>query len=139
MVSISKYPCFCSANVTRFTSKKDGRGFLNCSREICTLFVQEEQYKTMMEAYDSQVDARFKPNNFPLCYCNEITALRVSKSEANFARPYFKCQIFEEEDQCIFSSGQTRKYVSTDQWKRNQRVKRSHLWRSQQIRTENLF
>ena len=113
MVSISKYPCFCSANVTRFTSKKDGRGFLKCSRETCTLFVQEEQYKTLMEAYDSQVDARFKPNNFPLCYCNEVTALRVSKSEANFARPYFKCQIFEEEDRCIFfqwADSKVRKY-----------------------------
>ena len=92
MVSMSKYPCFCSANVTTFTSRKDGRGFLKCRRETSTLFVQEEQYKTLMEAYDSQVDARFKPNNFPLCYCNEVTALRVS----------IRASIIEEEDRCFF-------------------------------------
>ena len=94
MVSISKYPCFCSANVTTFTSKKDGRGFLKCRRETSTLFVQEEQYKTLMEAYDSQVDARFKPNNFQ-----------------------FELQLLRKRIGVFLSSGQARKYVSTDQWK----------------------
>ncbi len=88
--------------MTRFTSKNDGRGFLKCSRETCTLFVEDEQYRTLMDAYDNRLDARVRPNHFSLCYCNEVTSLRVSKSDTNFARPYFKCQISENKDRYDF-------------------------------------
>ena len=37
MVSVEKYPCFCGAGLRRFESK-DGRGFLKCKDEMCTLF-----------------------------------------------------------------------------------------------------
>ena len=37
MVSVEKYPCFCGAGLRRFVSK-DGRGFLKCKDEMCTLF-----------------------------------------------------------------------------------------------------
>ena len=60
MVSVEKYPCFCNAGLKRFKSK-DGRHFLKCKNESCTLFVPEEKYTELMEAYEMRVDQMFKP------------------------------------------------------------------------------
>ena len=77
MVPVEKYPCFCGAGLKRFESK-DGRGFLKCKDEMCTLFTPEEKYNNLMECYKLKVDKMFKPNNFPLCRCEEVLSLWVS-------------------------------------------------------------
>ena len=73
MVSVEKYPRFCNAGLKRF-EWKDGRYFLQCKTESCTLFAPEEKYTELMEAYEMRVDQMFKPFNFPQCYCEEISS-----------------------------------------------------------------
>ena len=65
MVSVERYPCFCYAGLRHFESK-DGRGFLKCRDETCTLFTPEEKYNSLVECYGLKVDKMFKQNNFPL-------------------------------------------------------------------------
>ena len=91
MVSVEKYPCFCGAGLKSFKCKA-GQGFLKCQAETCTLFVPEEKYIDLMEGYETKVNKIFKPNNFPLCCCNEAASLWVSHSISNPDRPYFRCQ-----------------------------------------------
>ena len=100
MVSVEKYPCFCNAGLRRFKSK-DGRHFLKCKNESCTLFVPEEKYTELMEAYEMRVDQMFKPYNFPHCYCEDASSLWVSHSSNNPDRPYFRCQDTSDE-KCDF-------------------------------------
>ena len=101
MVSVEKYPCFCGAGLKRFKSKA-GRGFLKCQAETCTLFVPEEKYTDLMEGYETKVNKIFKPNNFPLCCCNEAASLWVSHSISNPDRPYFRCQDTDVDEKCEF-------------------------------------
>ena len=101
MVSVKKYPCFCGACLKRFKSKV-GRGFLKCQAETCTLFVPEEKYIDLMEGYETKVNKIFKPNNFPLCCCNEAASLWVSHSISNPDRPYFRCQDTDVDEKCEF-------------------------------------
>ena len=72
MISVEKYPYFCGAGLRCFESK-DGRGFLKCKDEMCTLFTPEEKYNSLMECYELKVDQMFKPNNFPLCRCEGVS------------------------------------------------------------------
>ena len=101
MVSVEKYPCFCGAGLRRFESK-DGRGFLKCKDEMCTLFTPEEKYINLMECYELKFDKMFKPNNFPLCRCEDVSSLWVSNSVSNPGRPYFRCEETDTDDKCDF-------------------------------------
>ena len=101
MVSIEKYPCFCGAGLKRFTSKA-GKGFDKYQAGTCTLFSPEEKYNTLIECYQTNVDAMFKPNSFPLCICEESVSLRVSNSTSNPGRPYFRCQDTDVDKKCNF-------------------------------------
>ena len=44
----------------------------------------------------------YKPNNFPLCHCHQISRLWVSQSKANPGRDYFRCRDNEENDKCDY-------------------------------------
>ena len=101
MVSVEKYPCFFNAGLKRFKSK-DGRHFLKCKNESCTLFVPEEKYTELMEAYEVRVDQMFKPYNFPHCFCEDASSLWVSHSSNNPDRPYFRCQDTALDEKCDF-------------------------------------
>ena len=63
-----------------------------CQAETCTLFVPEEKYTDLMLGYETKVKKIFKPNNFPLCCCNEAASLWLSHSISNPDRLYFRCQ-----------------------------------------------
>ena len=89
MVSVEKYPCFCGAGLRRFESK-DGRGprgFLKCKDEMC---------------YELKVEKMFKPNNFPVRRCEEVSSLWVSNSVSNPGRPYFRYEETDVDDKCDF-------------------------------------
>ena len=89
MVSVEKYPCFCGAGLRRFESK-DGRGprgFLKCKDEMC---------------YELKVEKMFKPNNFPVRRCEEVSSLWVSNSVSNPGRPYFREEETDVDDKCDF-------------------------------------
>ena len=103
MVSLQHYKCFCidTPGLTRIVSK-DGRGFLKCKEQMCTLFVPEEKYLSLMECYDTKVSLRYKPNQFPLCHCNEVCSLWVSQSENNPGRGYFRCQENDQDEKCSY-------------------------------------
>ena len=101
MVSLNKYFCFCSSGLQRFESK-DGRGFLKCRTETCTLFTPEEKYNELVEVFQTKVQEKFKPNKFPLCECGEVTSLWVSHSASNPGRPFFHCQETNTEEKCAF-------------------------------------
>lgn len=102
MVSIESYRCFCSdSGLKRFTSKA-GRGFVKCAKSTCTLFCPEESYTEIITAYESKIAGKFKPNKFPSCNCEETTSLRVSHSDANPGRPYFRCQDTDLDEKCDF-------------------------------------
>ena len=102
MASLNKYPCFCnSAGLERFESKT-GRGFLKCKAGSCPLLIPEEKYPQLMDAFEMRVHECYKPNNFPLCHCDQISSLWVSQSKANPGRPYFPCRDNEENDKCDF-------------------------------------
>lgn len=102
MVSIEKYRCFCVDGALERFQSKEGRGFVKCSRESCTLFAPEEKYLELMDVYEKRVLGKFKPNNFPKCNCEEITSLWVSYSAKNPRRPYFRCQDTDPEEKCDF-------------------------------------
>lgn len=102
MVSIENYKCFCKkSSLERFQSK-EGRGFVKCSKESCTLFVPEEKYLELMDAYETKVLEKFKPNNFPKCDCNDVASLWLSYSTKNPKRPYFRCQDTDPDEKCSF-------------------------------------
>ena len=102
MVSVEKYKCFCvDGKLERFTSKS-GRGFVKCKKETCTMFVPEEKYLDLFHVYENDVHAKFKPNKFPNCHCDEVSSLWVSYSTANHMRPYFRCQDNDEDEKCGF-------------------------------------
>ena len=102
MVSIENYKCFCKDGaLERFESKK-GRGFVKCSKELCTLFVPEEKYLDLMHAYENKVLEKYKPFNFPMCNCNESASLWLSYSSNNPNRAYFRCQDTDPEEKCSF-------------------------------------
>lgn len=96
MVSIENYKCFC------VDGAKQGRGFVKCSKESCTLFVPEEKYLELMDAYETKVLGKFRPNNFPKCNCEEVASLWLSYSSKNPKRPYFRCQDNDPEEKCKF-------------------------------------
>jgi hypothetical protein len=102
MVSLDKYPCFCGSGLQRIESKDGSRGFLKCKTETCTLFIPEEKYTELFEAYEMRVDSRFKSNNFPLCDCEDVSSLWVSHSSKNPERPYFRCQDTSADTKCDF-------------------------------------
>ena len=102
MVSVEKYPCFCGSGLQRIESKDGSRGFLKCKTETCTLFIPEEKYTDLFESYEMKVDTSFKPNNFPLCYCEDVVSLWVSHSSKNPERPYFRCQDTSADTKCDF-------------------------------------
>ena len=54
MVSIENYKCFCKEGALEGFESKEGRGFVKCSKECCTLFVPEEKYLNLMDAYDKK-------------------------------------------------------------------------------------
>ena len=102
MVSIENYKCFCKDGaLERFESKK-GRGYVKCSKESCTLFVPEEKYLDLVDAYENKVLEKYKPSNFPKCNCNELASLWLSYSSKNPKRPYFRCQDTDPEEKCSF-------------------------------------
>ena len=105
MVSVERNSNFCGAGLGRFESK-DGRGFLKCKNEMCTLFTPEEKYNSLMECYELKVDKMFKPNNFPLCRCEEVSSLWVCNSVSNPGRPYFRCEETGADDKSDFFNGQ---------------------------------
>ena len=49
-----------------------------------------------------KVTAAFKPNDFPLCDCEQVTSLWVSHSATNSDRPYFRCQDSDPDDKCDY-------------------------------------
>ena len=121
MVSVEKYPCFCGAGLRRFESK-DGRGFLKCKDEMCTLFTLEEKYINLMECYTLKVEKMFKPNNFPLRRCEDVSSLWVSNSVSNPGRPYFGCEETDADDKCDFfqwADGKTKAKKSMKKKKRD--------------------
>ena len=102
MVLIENYKCFCKDGaLERFDSKK-GRGFVKCSKQLCTLFVPEEKYLDLMHAYENKVLEKYKPSNFPMCNCNESASLWLSYSSNNQNRAYFRCQDTDPEEKCSF-------------------------------------
>ena len=101
MVSLDKYPCFCGSGLERFESR-DGRGFLKCASQKCTLFIPEERYPELMDAYEMKVDKVFKPNKFPLCECEDVSSLWISHSSKNPDRSYFRCQDTSPDTKCNF-------------------------------------
>ena len=54
MVSIENYKCFCKEGALERFESKEGRGFVKCSKECCTLFVPEEKYLDLMDAYEKK-------------------------------------------------------------------------------------
>jgi hypothetical protein len=79
MAALHKHFCFCGSGLKRFESK-DGRGFVKCRTETCSLFTREEFYPELVEMFQTKVNDMFKPNNFPLCECDEVVSLWVSHS-----------------------------------------------------------
>ena len=49
-----------------------------------------------------RVAAALKPNDFPLCDCEQVTSLWVSHSATNLDRPYFRCQDSDPDDKCDY-------------------------------------
>ena len=76
MAALHKHFCFCGSGLKRFESK-DGRGFVKCRTETCSLFTREEFYPELVEVFQTKVNDKFKPNNFPLCECAEVVSLWV--------------------------------------------------------------
>ena len=75
---------------------------MKCSKESCTLFVPEEKYLNLMDAYESKVLEKHKPSNFPKCDCNELASLWLSYSSKNPNQPYFRCQDTDPEEMQLF-------------------------------------
>ena len=91
MVSLEKYPCFCTeANIKTFTSRK-GQTFAKCKTGGCNLFTPSDKYHELYAIYEQKVEMKYRPYNFPLCYCDQPVSLWVSHSIANPLRPYFRC------------------------------------------------
>ena len=101
MACLKSYFCFCGAGLKRFESK-DGRGFVRCRTETCTLFTAEEKYTELVEVFQTKVNSKFKPNNFPLCECGEVASFWVSHSAENPGRPFFRCQETDVDEKCAF-------------------------------------
>ena len=76
MVSVEKHNCFCKGWSSRAIRVQEGRGYLKCSKESCTLFVPEEKYLDLMDAYENKVLEKYKPLNFPKC--NELASVWLS-------------------------------------------------------------
>ena len=87
MACLKSYFCFCGVGLKRFESK-DGRGFVRCRTETCTLFTAEEKYTELVEVFQTKVNSKFKPNNFPLCECGEVASFWVPHSAENPCRPF---------------------------------------------------
>ena len=102
MVSLEHYKCFCETPGLTRVKSRDGRGFLKCKQETCTLFIPEEKYPSLMVCYETKVNQCYKPNRFPLCHCNEMCSLWVSNSETNPGRGYFRCQENDEDQKCSY-------------------------------------
>ena len=102
MVSIENYKCFCKEGTLEQFKSKEGRGFVKCSKECCTLFVPEEKYLDLIEAYDKKILEKYRPNKFPNCDCDEVSSLWLSYSSKNLKRPYFRCQSTDPEEKCTF-------------------------------------
>ena len=83
-------------------SQKQDTVFLKCKAGSCPLLIPEEKYSQLMDAFEMHVHECYKPNNFPLCHCDQISSLWVSQSKANPGRPYFRCRDNEENDKCDF-------------------------------------
>lgn len=94
--------CFCSSDLQRIESKDGSGGFLKCKTQTCTLFIPEEKYTDLFESYEIKVDSSFKPNNFPLCDCEDVASLWVTHSSKNSERPYFRCQDKSGDSKCDF-------------------------------------
>jgi hypothetical protein len=47
----------------------------------CTLFVAEEKYTELVKVFQTKVHvhSNFEPNNFPLCDCDEVCSIWVSR------------------------------------------------------------
>jgi hypothetical protein len=101
MAALKNHFCFCSSGLKRFESK-DGRGFVRCRTETCTLFVAEEKYTELVEVFQTKVHNKYKPNNFPLCECDEVCSFWVSHSTENPGRPFFRCQETDKNEKCDF-------------------------------------
>ena len=79
MVSVEKYKCFCvDGKRERFTSKS-GRGFVKCKKETCTMFVPEEKCLDLFHVYENDFHAKFKPNKFPNCLCDEVYGCHIQQ------------------------------------------------------------
>ena len=102
MVSIENYKCFCKEGALERFESREGRGFVKCSKECCTLFVPEEKYLDLMDAYEKKVLDKYKPSNFPKCNCDEVASLWLSYSSKNPERPYFRCQDTDPDEKCGF-------------------------------------
>ena len=102
MVSLEHYKCFCETPGLTRVKPRDGRGFLKCTKETCSLLIPEEKYPSLMVCYETKVNQCYKPNKFPLCHCNEMCSLWVSNSEANPSRGYFRCQENDEDQKCSY-------------------------------------
>ena len=105
MVSIENYKCFCKDGaLERFESKK-GRGFVKCSKELCSLFVPEEKYLDLMHAYENKVLEKYKLTNFPMCDCNESASLWLSYSSNNPNGPISGVRTLTLKKSVAFSCG----------------------------------
>ena len=127
MVSIENYKCFCKNGALERFESKEGRGYVKCSKESCTLFVPEEKYLDLMDAYENKVLEKYKPFNFPKCSCNELASLSLSYSSKNPKRAYFRCQGIDPEEKCSFflwadSVSKPKKRKRKSEWWKGRKV-----------------
>ena len=54
MEDIKNYKCWCLEGSPERFESKEGRGFVKCSKECCTLFIPEEKYLGLMDAYEKK-------------------------------------------------------------------------------------
>jgi hypothetical protein len=83
-----------------------------------------------IETFQTRVNDKFKPNNFPLCDCDEVVSLWVSHSTKNPGRPFFRCQEMDEDEKCGY-------FLSADQVTKEKRKKRGRVDPKKVTKTRN--
>ena len=65
---------FVEAVACNFLRRMKGRGFVKCRTGTCTLFTSEQKYVNHISTYEMKLTAEVKPNQFPLCICDETAS-----------------------------------------------------------------
>ena len=107
MVSLDRYPCFCSEDrgLMSFTSKASNQQFVKCKNETCGIFSSVEDLNGYMEVFNEKLSEEFRSVRPPRCNHKQMATFAVSKSTKNPGRPYFRCPNRAEEKCSFFQWG----------------------------------